>query len=551
MERRKLTKADIDSVRHIEGFPIGSDEDIIALSDAPYYTTCPNPFIAAFVAENGTQYDEANDTYHREPFASDVSEGKSDPIYVAHSYHTKVPHRAIMKYLLHYTEPGDIILDGFSGSGMAGVAAQACGLDDPVLKATMTAGMPHAKWGSRKAILSDLAPIASFLSYNYNAEFDYDELQNIAADLIEKCEKKYAWMYKTKHDDAAGEVKTLFDIEGDRYGTINHVVWSDVFICPNCGNEITLWDVGMDFKAKKAVDDLCCPHCALKFKKKDAERAKTAYYDELLGRSVTVSKQVPVMIVYTYMGKRYSKKPDAEDFAVLDKIQSVPFEDFVPVAELPDGLNTEQPKQSHGFNYVHQFYTKRNLLVVSYLSRAIYEGHLSFEYTALLARATKQLRLLVSNFFNGGGGWVGTGLSGTLFIPSYSMEVNILLTFANRMERALAMEHAKRGQCIGSCQSTTDLQNIPDNSVDYIFTDPPFGSNINYSELSYIWESWLRVRTNNTSEAIINSVQGKALPDYQRLMEKCFSEYFRVLKPNRWMTVEFHNSQNAVCPVCG
>jgi len=166
MERRKLTKADIDSVRHIEGFPIGSDEDIIALSDAPYYTTCPNPFIAAFVAENGTQYDEANDTYHREPFASDVSEGKSDPIYVAHSYHTKVPHRAIMKYLLHYTEPGDIILDGFSGSGMAGVAAQACGLDDPVLKATMTAGMPHAKWGSRKAILSDLAPIASFLSYN-------------------------------------------------------------------------------------------------------------------------------------------------------------------------------------------------------------------------------------------------------------------------------------------------------------------------------------------------------------------------------------------------
>ena len=43
MERRKLTKEDIDKVRNIEGFPIGTDEDIIALSDAPFYTACPNP----------------------------------------------------------------------------------------------------------------------------------------------------------------------------------------------------------------------------------------------------------------------------------------------------------------------------------------------------------------------------------------------------------------------------------------------------------------------------------------------------------------------------
>lgn len=49
MERRKLTKEDIDKVRNIEGFPIGTDEDIIALSDAPFYTACPNPFIEDFI----------------------------------------------------------------------------------------------------------------------------------------------------------------------------------------------------------------------------------------------------------------------------------------------------------------------------------------------------------------------------------------------------------------------------------------------------------------------------------------------------------------------
>ena len=65
--------------------------------------------------------------YHREPFAVDVSEGKTHPIYKAHSYHTKVPHLAIVPSILHYTEPGDIVLDGFNGSGMTGIAAQWCG----------------------------------------------------------------------------------------------------------------------------------------------------------------------------------------------------------------------------------------------------------------------------------------------------------------------------------------------------------------------------------------------------------------------------------------
>ena len=62
MERRKLTKEDIDKVRNIEGFPIGTDEDIIALSDAPFYTACPNPFIEDFIKEYGTPYDEATGT---------------------------------------------------------------------------------------------------------------------------------------------------------------------------------------------------------------------------------------------------------------------------------------------------------------------------------------------------------------------------------------------------------------------------------------------------------------------------------------------------------
>jgi hypothetical protein len=67
-----------------------------------------------------------------------------------------------------------------------------------------------------------------------------------------------------------------------------------------------------------------------------------------------------------------------------------------------------------------------------------------------------------------------------------------------------------------------------------------------YSELNFLWEAWLKVFTNNKPEAIVNKVQKKGLAEYQELMEKCFAECYRVLKPGRWMTVEFHNSANSV-----
>ena len=73
--------------RKIEGFPVGSDKDILNLSNPPYYTVCPNPWIADFIAEWELQKSEqpSDYHYHREPFAADVSEGKNDPIYNAHS----------------------------------------------------------------------------------------------------------------------------------------------------------------------------------------------------------------------------------------------------------------------------------------------------------------------------------------------------------------------------------------------------------------------------------------------------------------------------------
>jgi hypothetical protein len=141
--------------RKIEGFPIGSDEDILALSDPPFYTACPNPFIAYFIKHYGKPYDPSK-PYSREPFATDVSEGRYAPESLAHSYHTKVPARAIARYILHYTKPGDVVLDGFCGTGMTAVAAQLCSGLTLDAKAQIERDLPNAEWGARFPIMVTL-----------------------------------------------------------------------------------------------------------------------------------------------------------------------------------------------------------------------------------------------------------------------------------------------------------------------------------------------------------------------------------------------------------
>ena len=240
MGERKLTKEDIDRVRSIEGFPIAKDEDIIALSRPPYYTACPNPFIEDFIRAHGTPYDEETDDYHREPFAADVSEGKSDPIYNAHTYHTKVPYRAIMRYILHYTKPGDIVFDGFSGTGMTGVAAQMCGCSDSEYKYQIEQEMPGIEWGTRKAILNDLSPVATFIAQTYNNEINVDLFQKEAERILDECSNEIGWVYTTEHEHGNNYTYEK------RNGEIDKIVWSDVLVCPSCSTEIIFWDAASD-----------------------------------------------------------------------------------------------------------------------------------------------------------------------------------------------------------------------------------------------------------------------------------------------------------------
>ncbi|WP_434567664.1 DNA methyltransferase [Vibrio chagasii] len=522
--------------RAIDGFPIGTDEAILELSDPPYYTACPNPWLNQFVDYCVVSSGKAQGDRHVEPFASDVSEGKNDPIYTSHSYHTKVPHKAIMRYILHYTQPGDIVLDGFCGTGMTGVAAQMCSSEEEVR--SLGIEVEKGSIGARKVILNDLSPAASFIASNYNSPVDTEWFEKEAFRILSEVESECGWMFDTIHE--IGEI-----------GRINYTILSDVFICSQCSDEVVYWDCALDPDKGKVVDSFECPNCSSMLTKRKLERSFEEKFDDVLNTSLKQAKQVPVSINYTYKGKRYTKQPDANDIALLDKIESLNIPYDFPVMLLPEGQNTSQPKTSHGITHSHHFFTRRNLYVLASLAQKTKEcsSHHFDMLINMLTRANKQSSLHVSNYFHGGGGVCKGHLTGTLYIPSLSPEIPALKIFKDRVS-TLCRGYRKtdlfrKDNCIISAGSLADLS-LDNDSVDYIFIDPPFGANINYSEVNFNDESWLGVTTNNKPEAIQNATQKKGLDEYRVLMLDCFNNLYRILKPGKWLTIEFSNTKASV-----
>ena len=538
--RKKLPE-----LRQIEGFPIGKDEDIIRLSDPPFYTACPNPWLNDFIAqwEEEKKQLEAEgkrkaDFEVKEPYASDVSEGKNNSVYNAHTYHTKVPHPAIMRYILQYTQPGDIVFDGFAGTGMTGVAAAACSNCSDAIAARINGEWERQNghkpnWGIRHAIIGDLSPFATNIAYFYNTPTDMRRLQFEVARIQKEMENECGWMFQTTNS------------KGEPTGKISFVVWSDIKVCPACGKEFVFWEQAYDSKNQCMRDEYVCPHCQAQ-QSRNTENATETYYDEALCKPITRVKQKPVIVVAKAGKEKIQRKPNDFDLKVLKRIEETKLEGFIPLDKLPDGQETQR-NVDRGITHAHQFFTKRNLIALSKLNEKIENSPMAhalrFLFTGMLVLSSNMNRVRVSNPYNRGKG----NLSGTLYVPGVPTETSIIDQISERLDTMvkasiLLAEIRPNVQYVGSADSLQLL----DNSVDYIFTDPPFGANLNYSELNFLYEPWLKVVTNNKHEAIENTAQGKDAQSYRDIMSQCFAEYYRVLKPGKWMTVEFSNTSAAV-----
>lgn len=500
--RAELRKQ-LPELRRLPGCPQGSDEDILAMSYPPYFTACPNPFIADWL--EGLRRPADGERTDPGPFASDVVEGKGNAFYKAHSYPTKVPHPAIMRFLLHYTRPGDVVLDGFAGSGMTGVAAQACGNPDPKVQRAIETemGAENIEWGTRRAILSELGPSATFISAGVNLPIDGSSFDKASRALLDRFEDEYGWMYRT----------TITRDNGDSFeADIDYVVWSEIFSCPHCGGEVVFYDVAFDPDSGDVEDDFCCPSCGVALKKGVLERR---FINERThaGDIVTRVEFRPTRIVWRRHKETGVKDFDEVDGVILDRARRIRLTGFPSTALRLDELVHGTRLGPKGFKSVHHLWPDRSLAALAVL----------WAWTEtepdLLTRLA--LRFWVEQAFWGlswmnryqpiqygkfGGSQVNRQMTGVYYVGSLIAECSVRYNLegsspARGKRQSLVKlwksSPAQAGDIMITTGSSTALT-IPSSSVDYIFVDPPFGKNIPYSDLALVVEEWHRVRTSSS-----------------------------------------------------
>ncbi len=482
--------------------------------------------IEEFIARHATPYDPETDNYFREPFARDTKVGKNSAIYNAHSYHTKVPPEGIVPYILHYTQPGDLVLDPFCGSGMTGVAAMMCA--QPPKGVIVPAG---AKLGTRKAILNDLSPAACHIAYNYTHPVDAQALKAEFKRIMEELQPEFDWLYGTTCGKCKGPA------------TIQYTIWSDIFECFRCSRRFALWDVAVDTEFNKVNENFHCPNpqCSV-VGRKDQHKLVDS-------QPMTISYRCEQC-----RPNRLDRPIIEEDIARFEKIKSTPIPYWVP----NDPLDLGREMLRHGglkagVKTISDFYTHRNLYALGLVWHRINKASpelistLRFAFTAILGVASRRNR------------WpqFATLGTGTLYVGSISIEMNILSQLKRRIRAIEALNGVlisdRADSKIFITQGSARALALKENSIDYIFTDPPFGSNIFYADGSLTWESWLGEFTYEKEEIVVNDRRQngpfKTVSDYGQLMACAFAEMHRLLKPGRWASVVFSNSDDLVWQV--
>jgi hypothetical protein len=490
--------------------------------------------LSSFLSRHARPYDPAGDDYRRPPFAAPVKATKATPIYNAHSYHTKVPPEGIVPYILHYTDPGDLILDPFCGSGMTGVAAMMCA--HPPAGALQL--VPDARPGPRYAILNDLSPAAVHIAYNYCTPVDVEALRREFERIRAAVQEEFGWLYGTTCDRCGGPA------------TIQYTIWSDVLECARCRAELVLWDVAVDHESGEMRSRFTCPRCGKEQTKREARWLRS----------------VPVVTNYECHGgcrPKRSEHPTTEaEKRRIAEIEAAEIPYWYPTTPFDESWEMWRGvHRDRGITNVSHFYTRRNLWALARYWREINQvsnpriaNALRFVFTSVCAK----LASILSNVSLRGPGNINLAgqLPGTMYVPSLIAERHIQILMETKLKAFLGYVEAVSfyfplDGTFSKAGSATDLEEIPTATVDYIFTDPPFGSNIFYADVNLLWEAWLGQFTDQSQEAVVHVKQRdkNTLADYARLMTDAFREMYRVLKPGRWASVVFHNSDDRIWQV--
>jgi DNA modification methylase len=480
----------------------------------------PNPTLRRFVETHSKPFDAITDTYAAKSFDEPILTTKANAIYNMHTYWSKKPHDAIRQYIRHFTTAGDVVLDPFSGSGSTALAALIEG---------------------RKAIAIDRSPAATFITKHYCTPIAPDALRRAYETLCSKVSREMEWLYSTRCDRCDGDATT------------SYTVYSQVFQCPRCLGKVPLFDcveVDGETAAGKSKKVNVCPSCHAKGQ------------NEIIRSQSEKFGSVPVMVSYlcrngckpqrsSRLHNDSSKKKrdyfNKYDLGKINEIESADIPYWWPKHFDMTGFNRYQRDALfyYGVKEVADLFTKRNLWALAAFRKAILEAE-DVDLRVLLTWASLKCSRLM-RYCNDG---IGRILSGTYYIPQIGRDSHVPSyineafgdIFAHHSEK----QHLLSNQNLDAVISTQDVKNmsaISANTIDYIFTDPPYADKEQYGELNFVWEAWLGFDTNwHGDEIIVNETRSRTQDDWADMMRRAMSECFRVLKPGRWLSLCYHDS---------
>lgn len=442
-------------------------------------------------------------------------------MYLMHKYWARKPANIVSEYIKKYTQPGEIVLDPFMGSGVS------------VLESIFS---------DRKAIGIDINPVSIFICKNSGISTDLRLMEHAFHYLQQEVEKENS-LYKQLYQIRCPTCKNNAEI--------THIIWEN-----NYNNEVSPQDNDENFQSKILEIRLLCSKCGERIYSDEDPEYSDNIFSELLISEQTLwnsfekdtFQEIETNFVY----------PNNEKFLQLrHNLRSTPT--------------------------LSSLFTKRAIMFLLWLKTKIdafpskYEtiqDTFRFMLTSALGQASKMVWVIDKR--NGKKlkkKQVGSWTHHFFWNPKSFFEVNAWNCFQQRYRKisrgkaevnkrniksSLKFDLAPKFEFLDESHPVLLLNQsiihstLPDNSVDFIFSDPPYGDSIQYGELSSLWAAWLGFNmeeyTNQifNDEIIINTKQNKTLENYHAMLYNAFSQAYRILREDRYMVLTFHNTSSQI-----
>lgn len=467
---------------------------------------------------------------------------------------------------------------------------------------------------NQKVIGNDLQPLSRFVTEAEIRPFNSEKIKMGLNDLEKTVGEKIKSYYKTSCPDCPEQADVMYNflvkqatVNGKTYDLYSSFVLASkkgiyTLCCPECNSIFK-----NDFKDGAAT----CPECSYAISSPKEGYISRGKYDRS-GHDSFVLKDLDLSTGYPFKTKVIAqeyhcphckshsyKKLSADDISLHEKASKdyQELKDTLPLPSqvIPVGYNTNQIL-NHNYKHFKDLYSEKQLLCLGLLLKEINllnDEDLQFWLTLAFSASLEMNNMFcryqhnaykISNIFfnhayvpitmpvenNVWGAKLGTGTfikAVNKVIKGKEFNTNIYDIYVNNStsEKIFSKDTVQAiptnmyanltsNSPLLTSGDSRKLDFIPDNSVDFILTDPPYGNNLMYSELIDFFHSWIynsaigsklgftTPLSPKLEEVVVNSVQNKTFDDYENGLANIFTECNRVLKDNHFLMFSFHDN---------